>query len=74
MLGCVSTGVEQEDLSKGLPRDTRDIADAADTPVLHNAFGQLVGKDRWLPRTTLGTFPIRLPSHLDPPTPVGIST
>lgn len=35
---------------------------AANTPILHNAFDQLVGKDNWLPRLTLGTFPIRFPS------------
>lgn len=35
---------------------------AANTPILHNAFDQLVGKDNWLPRHTLGSFPIRFPS------------
>jgi len=34
---------------------------AANTDVLHNAFDQLAGKDNWLPRQTLGTFPIRFP-------------
>jgi hypothetical protein len=34
---------------------------AANTPVLHNAFDQLVGKNNWLPRITLGSFPIRFP-------------
>lgn len=34
---------------------------AANTPVLHRAFDQLVGKDVWLPRHTLGTFPICIP-------------
>ena len=34
---------------------------AANTPVLHRAFDQLAGKDNWLPRTTLGSFPIRFP-------------
>jgi hypothetical protein len=38
----------------------------ANTPVLHNAFDQLVGPGRWLPRTSLGTFPIRFPSPDDP--------
>jgi len=33
----------------------------ANTPVLRAAFDQLAGKDRWLPRTTLGSFPIRFP-------------
>jgi hypothetical protein len=36
---------------------------AANTPALHQAFDQLVGKDRWLPRMTLGSFPIRFPSR-----------
>ncbi|MES2560690.1 MAG: phytanoyl-CoA dioxygenase family protein [Bacteroidota bacterium] len=35
---------------------------AANTPILHNAFDQLVGKGNWLPRLTLGSFPIRFPS------------
>ena len=35
---------------------------AANTPILHNAFDQLVGKDNWLPRLTMGSFPIRFPS------------
>lgn len=39
---------------------------AANTPVLHNAFDQLVGRDRWLPRGDLGTFPVRFPSPDDP--------
>jgi len=34
---------------------------AANTPILHHAFDQLVGKDNWLPRFTLGSFPIRFP-------------
>ena len=39
---------------------------AANTPRLHAAFDQLVGPGRWLPRTTLGTFPVRFPSPDDP--------
>jgi hypothetical protein len=35
---------------------------AANTEILHNAFDQLAGKGNWLPRQTLGTFPIRFPS------------
>lgn len=35
---------------------------AANTAILYRAFDQLVGKDNWLPRTTLGSFPIRFPS------------
>lgn len=39
---------------------------AANTAVLHKAFDQLVGPGRWLPRTNLGTFPIRFPVPDDP--------
>jgi hypothetical protein len=37
---------------------------AVNTPQLHNAFDQLVGKGRWEPRTSLGTFPIRSPVQM----------
>lgn len=40
--------------------------EAANTPVLHKAFDQLVGKGRWFPRNGLGTFPVRFPSEEDP--------
>jgi hypothetical protein len=39
---------------------------AANTAVLHAAFDQLVGKGRWRPRNSLGTFPVRFPSPNDP--------
>jgi hypothetical protein len=39
---------------------------AANTPRLHAAFDQIVGEGRWLPRSSLGTFPIRFPSPDDP--------
>lgn len=42
------------------------FAAAVNTPVLHQAFDQLVGAGRWLPRGSLGTFPIRFPSPDDP--------
>lgn len=42
------------------------FARAANTPILHEAFDQLVGPARWLPRTDLGTFPVRFPSTDDP--------
>jgi hypothetical protein len=42
------------------------FAQAANTPALHAAFDVLVGRGRWLPRTSLGTFPIRFPSPNDP--------
>lgn len=34
---------------------------AANTSILHESFNQLVGHDRWLPRVTMGSFPIRFP-------------
>ena len=39
---------------------------AANTPVLHRAFDQLVGEGRWMPRDSLGMFLIRFP-HRDNP-------
>jgi hypothetical protein len=39
---------------------------AVNSPVLHAAFDQLVGKGRWRPRANLGTFPVRFPSPDDP--------
>jgi len=35
---------------------------AANTDILHKSFDQLVGKDNWQPKKTLGSFPIRFPS------------
>lgn len=43
---------------------------AANTPVLHAAFDALVGAERWVPRESLGTFPIRFP-HPDNPGDTG---
>ena len=40
--------------------------DAANRPMLHAAFDQLVGPGRWLPQGALGTFPVRFPSDEDP--------
>src|SRR5687768_8582660 len=40
---------------------------AANTPALHTAFDQLAGKNNWLPRQTLGSFPIRFPSKISAP-------
>jgi hypothetical protein len=39
---------------------------AANAPRLCAAFDLLVGRGRWLPRGSLGTFPIRFPSLIDP--------
>ncbi|MGZ5135895.1 MAG: phytanoyl-CoA dioxygenase family protein [Flavitalea sp.] len=43
---------------------------AANTQILHNAFDQLIGKGNWLPKGTLGSFPIRFPSK-EPATDTG---
>src|SRR3569833_1877580 len=40
-------------------RDDPPFREAANTPRLHAAYDQLVGPGRWVPRTNLGTFPIR---------------
>jgi hypothetical protein len=42
------------------------FVEAANTPVLHAAFDALVGRGRWWPRDSLGTFPVRFPSPADP--------
>lgn len=42
------------------------FAQAVNTPRLHAAFDTLVGPGRWLPRQSLGTFPVRFPSPDDP--------
>ena len=39
---------------------------AANMPALHRAFDQLVGAERWVPRQSLGSFPVRFPSPDDP--------
>jgi hypothetical protein len=39
---------------------------SANTPILHAAFDQLVGKDKWIPCRGMGTFPVRFPSAEDP--------
>lgn len=39
---------------------------AANTPALHAAFDQLVGRTRWIPCRSMGTFPVRFPSPDDP--------
>jgi hypothetical protein len=38
---------------------------AVNMPLLHSAFDRLVGKGRWVPRQSLGTFPVRFPSQTD---------
>jgi hypothetical protein len=39
---------------------------AANTPLLHRAFDQLVGAGRWLRCGAMGTFPVRFPSTQPP--------
>ncbi len=39
---------------------------AVNAPVLHEAFDQLVGPGRWVPRNSLGGWPIRFPSATPP--------
>ena len=39
---------------------------AVNTPLLHSAFDELVGVNRWVPRQSLGGFPIRFPHPDDP--------
>jgi hypothetical protein len=42
------------------------FAAAANTPRLHAAYDRLAGAGRWVPRTGLGTFPVRFPVDEDP--------
>jgi hypothetical protein len=39
---------------------------AVNSPLLYTAFDQLAGKARWIPRNSIGTFPIRFPSEEEP--------
>jgi hypothetical protein len=39
---------------------------AINMPVLVNAYDQLAGKDKWKPRDSIGTFPVRFPSAENP--------
>lgn len=40
--------------------------EAANTPVLYDAFDKLVGPGRWTPRPNVGMFVVRFPSNADP--------
>ncbi|GAA4639142.1 phytanoyl-CoA dioxygenase family protein [Actinoallomurus vinaceus] len=42
------------------------FVEAANTPVLHDVFDRLVGPGRWVPRRSLGTFPLRFPHEEEP--------
>jgi hypothetical protein len=39
---------------------------SVNTPALHNAFDQLIGKGKWIPCRNVGTFPVRFPSSKQP--------
>ncbi|MBH5371936.1 phytanoyl-CoA dioxygenase family protein [Bradyrhizobium glycinis] len=45
---------------------TPPFIEAANTPLLHKAYDQLVGEGRWFAPRGLGTFPIRFPSSQSP--------
>jgi hypothetical protein len=46
------------------------FVEAANTPVLHEAFDQIAGPGHWVPRPSLGSFPLRFP-HDDEPDDAG---
>ncbi|MFI2203267.1 phytanoyl-CoA dioxygenase family protein [Streptomyces sp. NPDC020192] len=47
-----------------MPQEPFDAA--VNSPVLHEAFDQLVGPGRWMPRRSLGGFPLRFPHPQKP--------
>ncbi len=47
-------------------RSEEPFREAANTHVLHAVFDQIVGPGRWLPRQSLGGFPLRFPHPDDP--------
>jgi hypothetical protein len=40
--------------------------ESVNTPKLHYAFDQLIGKNKWIPCRSVGTFPVRFPSNQQP--------
>lgn len=40
--------------------------DSVNSSALHDIFDQLVGKDKWVPCKSVGTFPVRFPTHEQP--------
>lgn len=44
----------------------KPFRDAANSPILTSIFDQLVGPQNWIPRMSLGSFPIRFPSLKEP--------
>ena len=65
-----ATGCDPDDRSTWIHPVVRiaELADepfkkAANTAILLNAFDQLAGRGNWVPRMTMGSFPIRFPSN-----------
>lgn len=44
----------------------RPFVDSVNTQRLYRVFDQLIGKDRWIPCGSVGTFPVRFPSDKEP--------
>jgi hypothetical protein len=44
----------------------KPFINSINTQKLHNAFNQLIGKDKWIPCRNVGTFPVRFPSNQPP--------
>ena len=44
----------------------KPFVDAANTPILHALFDELVGRNKWFPCKSMGTFPVRFPSVNEP--------
>ncbi|MGA6121743.1 phytanoyl-CoA dioxygenase family protein [Sphingobacterium anhuiense] len=42
------------------------FVDSLNTEKLYSAFNQLIGKDKWIPCRSVGTFPVRFPSAQKP--------
>jgi hypothetical protein len=42
------------------------FVNSVNTPKFHNAFDQLIGKNKWIPCRNVGTFPVRFPSSKQP--------
>lgn len=44
----------------------KPFVDSLNTLKLHGAFDQLIGEGKWIPCRSVGTFPVRFPSDLQP--------
>jgi hypothetical protein len=51
-------------------KSSKPFVEAANTPLLHRAYNQLVGEERWIAPLGLGTIPVRFPTA-EPPTDNG---